>query len=155
MTFWRHFCVIACFTILSWRARAAVPSWPEFRGPNSSGVAGDAKAPLHIGPTNGVLWKTDVPWSPSSPCVWGNRIFLTTFVDGKLETRGYNRADGKLLWTGEVTAEKLEGYHKIDGSPAAATPATDGNVVVSYFGSFGVVAYDLEGRELWRHRMPV
>jgi outer membrane protein assembly factor BamB len=102
-----------------------------------------------------VLWKIDVPWSPSSPCIWGDRIFLTTFAEGKLETRGYDRADGKLLWASGVTAEKLEEYHKVDGSPAAATPATDGNVVVSYFGSFGVVAYDLDGRELWRHRLPI
>jgi len=75
-------------------------------------------------------------------------------VDGKLETRAYNRPDGKLLWTRDVTADKLEEYHATEGSPAASTPATDGKKVVSYFGSCGLVCYDFEGKELWRHPLP-
>ena len=41
------------------------------------------------------------------------------------------------------------------GSPAASTPATDGKRVVSYFGSCGLVCYDVKGKELWRHKLPV
>jgi outer membrane protein assembly factor BamB len=129
--------------------------WPMFRGPNGSGVSDTARPPLKFGPDENVLWKVEVPSSPSSPCVWGDRIFLTTFADGKLETRCYSTKDGKLLWTRAVPADKLEEFLPSEGSPAAATPAADGKRVVSYFGSCGLVCYDLEGREIWRHPLSV
>jgi outer membrane protein assembly factor BamB len=134
---------------------AEAPAWPAFRGPNSSGLSPAAKPPTHPSPTAGVQWQINVPWSPSSPTVTVDRIFLTTFADGKLETRAYALRDGKLLWSRVAPAEKLEEYHLTEGSPAAASPVTDGRHVVAYFGSFGLVAYDVEGKELWQHRFPV
>jgi outer membrane protein assembly factor BamB len=130
------------------------PNWPEFRGPNASGVSESARPPVKFGPGEGVSWKIDVPWSPSSPCVWGDRLFLTTFSDGKLETRCYGCRDGRLLWTRVALAETIEDFHQTEGSPAASTPATDGRQVVSYFGSFGLVCHDFDGKELWRHPLP-
>src|SRR5713101_4283497 len=112
-------------------AHGATLSWPGFRGPNSSGVSAEAKPPVKISPTNSVLWKIQVPWSPSSPCIWGDQIFLTTFNENKLQTRCYQRADGKLAWLREVKADKLEMYHSTESSPATSTPATDGERVVS------------------------
>src|SRR5436853_615918 len=41
------------------------------------------------------------------------------------------------------------------GRSVAATPATDGRRVVSYFGSFGLICHDFKGQELWRHPLPV
>jgi outer membrane protein assembly factor BamB len=134
---------------------AATPSWPGYRGPNSAGTAADAQPPIKIGPKENVAWSVEVPPSPSSPTVWGDRLFLTTFNAGALETRAYATADGKLLWSRGVTPEKFEEYHLTEGSPAAGTAVTDGHVVASYFGSFGVIVHDLDGRELWRHRLPV
>ncbi len=134
---------------------ATPANWPSFRGPNGSGVAESARPPVKISPTDGVLWSAEVPWSPSSPCVWGDRIFLTTFHDGKLETRAHSASDGRLLWTRAVTPTKLEEFHATEGSPAAGTPVTDGKVVVSYFGSVGLVAYDVAGKPLWQHPLPV
>jgi outer membrane protein assembly factor BamB len=81
-------------------------------------------------------------------------VLLTTFADNELQTRCYRRADGKLEWTGRVKPDKFELYHKKESSPATSTPATDGRRVVSYFGSFGLVCYDLQGQELWRHPLP-
>ena len=136
-------------------AGAESPAWPGFRGPNSSGVALKATPPIKISPTNLVLWKTPVSWSPSCPLVSGDKIFLTAYEDGELQTRCYQRADGKLAWSRGVKAEKLESYHRTESSPAASTPVTDGKCVVSYFGSFGLACYDLKGNELWRHPLPV
>jgi outer membrane protein assembly factor BamB len=147
------FCVIVAATVSA--VHGATASWPGFRGPNSSGVSAEAKPPVKISPTNSVIWKIQVPWSPSSPCIWGDQIFLTTFNVNKLQTRCYQRADGKLAWSREVKAEKLEMYHSTESSPATSTPATDGERVVSYFGSFGLVCYDRKGNELWRHELPV
>ena len=74
--------LINCAALAVSGAELSPPNWPQFRGPNSSGIAADAKPPVKISPTNGVLWKIDVAWSPSSPCVWRHRIFLTTLADG-------------------------------------------------------------------------
>ena len=133
---------------------AAAEAWPAFRGANGSGVSETAKPPLKFGPSENVRWKIEVPGSPSSPCVWGDRIFLTTFAAGKLETRCVDRRDGKLIWSRVTSAKKLEEFHQTEGSPAASTPATDGTRVVSYFGSCGLVCHDFAGQELWRHVLP-
>jgi outer membrane protein assembly factor BamB len=133
---------------------SAQQSWPQFRGINGAGLAIDAKPPVRFGPTENVLWSVEAPWSPSSLCIWGERIFLTTFHDGELQTRCYDCADGKLRWARGIKPPGIEEYHRSDGSPAASTPATDGRKVVSYFGSFGVICHDFEGKELWRHVLP-
>jgi outer membrane protein assembly factor BamB len=136
-------------------ADGATPAWPGFRGPNSSGVAAGATPPIDISPTNSVLWKVPVPWSPSSPCIWDDQIFLTTFSDNELQTRCYHRQDGALAWSRGLKPDKLETFHSTESSPAVPTPATDGQRLVSYFGSFGLICYDRKGTELWRHPLPV
>src|ERR1051326_7010039 len=60
--------------------------WPQFRGPNGSGVALDAKPPVSFGPASNALWTISLPSGYSSPCVWGGRIFLTAYDGEKLET---------------------------------------------------------------------
>ena len=139
-------------------AEPPVANWPQFRGAHGAGVATAAKPPVKIGPTEGVLWSVEVPWSPSSPSspsIWGDQIFLTTFHDGQLETRCHDRTDGRLRWARRLKPEGVEEFHRSDGSPAASTPATDGQHVVSYFGSFGLICHDVDGKELWRHPMPL
>jgi outer membrane protein assembly factor BamB len=132
-------------------AFAAESWWPQFRGPNCSGVSETAQPPAAFGPGTNQLWKVAVPGGMSSPVVWGGRIFLTAFDGGKLEVHCYAAKDGKQLWKHAVPAEKLEEFHVTEGSPAASSCATDGRRVVSYFGSYGLICHDFEGKELWRH----
>jgi len=133
----------------------AETSWSQFRGLNSSGVSESAKPPVGFGPGTNQLWKVSVPSGASSPCIWGGQIFLTAFDGGALETLCYRRSDGALLWKGDARAKAIEEFHPEEGSPATATPACDGERVVSYFGSCGLVCHDLKGRELWRLELPV
>lgn len=128
-------------------------NWPQFRGPNSQCVAPAAKPPAHFGPTTNLLWKVAVAPGHSSPCVWGDRIFLTGFENGKLETLCLSRHDGTMLWRVTAPAEKIEPVHRL-GSPASTTPATDGKSVYVYFGSFGLMSYDFNGSEQWRKPLP-
>jgi outer membrane protein assembly factor BamB len=129
-------------------------AWPQFRGPNGSGVADGAKPPVEFGPEQNVLWKVAVPSGLSSPIVVGDKLILTAFEGGKLYTIAYRRADGKEAWRREAPAKEIEQFHKTEGSPAASTPATDGERIVAYFGSCGLVCYDLSGKELWKYEMP-
>jgi outer membrane protein assembly factor BamB len=132
---------------------AAVPQWPQFRGHNSSGVADPDVPPIEFGPNSNLLWRTEVPAGLSSPCVWDQRIFLTAAQEGKLLTIAVDRRDGKILWQQVVVGAKPRELHK-KNNPAAATPATDGKNVCVYHATFGLVAYDFDGRELWRKPMP-
>ncbi len=128
--------------------------WPQFRGPNGSGVSESAKPPTEFAPGTNEVWKSSVPPGASSPCVWGDRIYLTAFEDGKLETLCYQRRDGKLIWKADAKAKQIEEYNSTEGSPAASTVATDGKHVVSYFGSCGLVCYDTKGKQLWHYALP-
>ena len=74
------FCCLGLL-LLSLRAATGAENWPQFRGPNCSGLSPTAKPPMQIGPDQNLLWKIDVPWAPSSPVVWGDRIVLTAFAN--------------------------------------------------------------------------
>ncbi|MBY0459361.1 MAG: PQQ-like beta-propeller repeat protein, partial [Gemmataceae bacterium] len=128
--------------------------WPQFRGPNGAGVADGQKPPIKFGPKENLAWKVAVPPGASSPVVIGNKIVLTAFEDNKLLTICYSAKDGKELWRADAGAKAIEPFHPTEGSPAASTPASDGKTVVSYFGSCGLVAYDLDGKERWKFTLP-
>lgn len=128
--------------------------WPRFRGPNGSGIAEGQKPPVEFGPDKNVKWKVPTPAGISSPIVAGDNLVVTAFDDGKLFTIAYRRTDGKEAWRAEAPAKSIETFHKIEGSPAASTSATDGKRIVSYFGSCGLFCYDLSGKDLWRFELP-
>lgn len=135
-------------------ALGTAADWPQFRGPGGAGVADDQKPPVKFGPKDNLAWKAAVPPGASSPIVVGNKIVLTAYEGGKLFTMCYSCADGKELWRADAKAQKIEPYHPTEGSPAASTPVSDGKTVVSYFGSCGLIAYDLDGKELWKFELP-
>jgi len=147
----------SCFALLASVGGLAVqgaPSWPQFRGPNGQGVAEGDRPPTEFGAGTNLLWKIEVPGGVSSPCVWDDQIFLTAFSAGKLETLALDRRDGRVRWQRVAPVEKIQRTTE-SGSPAAATPATDGKHGYVYFASFGLLAYGLDGRELWRKPMPL
>jgi outer membrane protein assembly factor BamB len=129
--------------------------WPQFRGPNSSGL-GEGRPPVHFGPGQNVLWKIALGPGLSSPVIWESRIFLTEFdrANKQLATLCIDRRTGKVLWRRAVSPGQIEKVHSIS-SPAAATPATDGERVYVYFGSYGLVCYDLNGNQEWEKRLPL
>ena len=145
-------------------ACAAAAQWTQFRGPNGSGVADSAKLPVSFGPKQGVVWKTDLPPGHSSPVITGDRIFLTgaeggsrapaarsKVVDqgGRLSTICLNRRTGAILWRREAPRPRIEEYQPTN-SPASPSPVTDGKRVYVFFGDYGLISYDFNGKEQWR-----
>jgi outer membrane protein assembly factor BamB len=143
--------------LLSWSIGltviAAPVDWPQFRGPNCAGVS-EGKPPIHFDTKSNVLWRTEIAPGVSSPCVARERVFISGFEEGKLVTIGVDARNGKVLWKQAAPTTKIESVHRM-GSPASATPASDGERVYSYFGSYGVIAYDLDGREQWRKPLDI
>lgn len=148
-------CILAgLLTTFSDPARGAV-RWPQFRGEGGSGIATEGeKPPVEFGASKNLLWKTPVPKGHSCPCIWDDRVFLTGFDKGKLETLCVSRTDGKVLWRRAAPAQKIERFTPMN-SPATPTPTTDGQRVYVFFGSFGVIAYDFAGKEIWQKPLAV
>ncbi|NQW04647.1 MAG: PQQ-like beta-propeller repeat protein [Acidobacteria bacterium] len=81
----------AVFATLLWPAVPVVggqrsehnPHWAQWRGPDGQGIATGTYQDTWSD-TEHVAWKTEIPGrGHSSPIVWGNRIFLTTSLEGK------------------------------------------------------------------------
>jgi outer membrane protein assembly factor BamB len=132
-------------------------TWPQFRGVNSSGLADEsAKPPVQFGPDQNLLWKVALPAGHSSPCIWDDNIFLTGYIKDKseLQTICINRNTGTMNWKQSIYPEKIEEFHAISNA-ATATPTTDGARVYVYFGSYGVLCYDIRGNLLWDKPRPI
>jgi len=139
---------LACLPL----ALRAESNWPQFRGPGGLGI-GTGTPLVEFSPEKNMKWQAEIPLGHSSPCIWGDKIALTGLADGKLVTLCLSRADGRELWRASVPADKIEGAHRI-GSPAAPTCCTDGERLFAYFGSFGVLAYDWDGKVIWQKALP-
>ena len=146
--------------------------WPAWRGPNRTGSAPAGNPPIEWSEEKNVRWKKTVPGlGLSSPIVWGERLFLTTAVstgervedqpspvrgDGVVpdevlsyEVHALNRKDGSTVWERSVLTEAPHEGHHPDGTWASGSPVTDGEVLIAFFGSRGLYAFDLDGKELW------
>src|SRR6478735_3027487 len=149
--------LVMLFAVLPCAAAEKGPAlWPQFRGVGGQGVAADeARYPANLDPKKNLLWKLALPEGLSSPCIWGNHLFLTAHVKDRkqLETICIDRTRGTIKWRRTAPASEIERTHNIS-SPAVPTPATDGQHVYVYFGSFGLLAYDFDGKEIWKVPLP-
>lgn len=143
-------CVLVSFAV------PALGDWPQFRGPNSSGIAPGSSPPVEFGPGRNELWRAPMEPGHSSPIVVGDAVFLTTYdkKNRKLAVVCIARTSGRIRWQGDVPADRIEKGHA-SFNPASSTPASDGERVVAYFGSFGLICFDMEGKKLWERRMPL
>lgn len=123
--------------------------WSRFRGPNGSGLSDTKGLPTEFGPAINVIWKVELPQGYSSPVISSDRIFLTGLQNDRLVTICLDRKTGKVIWQNEAPRDRSE---KLDprNHPAAPSAATDGTSVVFFFADYGLLAYDTNGKELWR-----
>lgn len=170
--------LIFCLALLSDPTGAVKgQNWPSFRGEKASGVADNMRLPTSWdGETGrGILWKTRIPGlAHSSPIVCGDRIYLTTAVssqgDGDFKHGLYgegtasedeslhlwkmyalNLQTGEVEWKQTVHSGIPRDKRHIKATYANSTPASNGDVIVGFWGSEGVFALDKEGTRIW-HR---
>jgi outer membrane protein assembly factor BamB len=126
-------------------------NWPGWRGPLQSGHSLETGFP-HEWSDGNVVWATDLPGDgQSSPVIWGDRIFLTTALDGGRERMVLcvERRSGKVLWQKSLWKGEPEPTHKMNGW-ASATCATDGERVYAFFGKGGgLFCLSTDGDVLW------
>lgn len=129
---------------------ADVLNWAQWRGPRGDGHAVARDVPTKWDASS-VKWRSPLPGKgQSTPVQWGDRIFLTTALeDGRQrEVLGISAVDGKILWRKTAWTGEPEKSHAMNGW-ASATCATNGEVVVAFFGKGGLHAYTVEGEPLW------
>src|SRR5258708_7960919 len=150
-------------------------NWPQFRGPAASGV-GNGAPPVQWDGEKGdhVLWKTEIPGlGHSSPVIWGDRIFVTSAVpaagESTLKVGLYgdikpvegegsqtftvyclDRKSGKIVWQRAAASGQPKIKRHPKSTHANPTPATDGKTLIVSFGSEGLFAFDLNGKQLWK-----
>ena len=145
--------------------------WPQWRGPQGTGVSRTATPPTEWSETKNVRWKVEVPGRGSgTPVVWGDRLYVLTAVPvgvaadaqhtalgGKpLVAHRYvvlaiDRKTGKTIW--EQTAREEaphEASHPQNGTWASPSAIVDGEHVIASFESRGLYAYDMTGKLVWQ-----
>ena len=134
--------------LLAAGAETAHGQWPQFRGPNGSGVDSADGYPVAFSPTSNVVWKATVPYGQSSPVVAGRHVYLTASEGGRLLTICLDASSGRELWRREIRpARSHEVYHA--NGPASPTAAADADGVVVFFADVGLVAYTADGKDRW------
>jgi outer membrane protein assembly factor BamB len=126
--------------------------WLEWRGPLGTGQSDEKSAPLTWSKNENIKWRVELDGpGNSSPIVVGNKVFITHApADTTLRgLRCYDRNTGELLWKHEVQYTEKELTH--DTNPyCSASPVSDGQRVIAWYGSPGVYCYDLAGNVLWQ-----
>ncbi|MGH9219824.1 MAG: PQQ-binding-like beta-propeller repeat protein [Vicinamibacterales bacterium] len=149
--------------------------WPQFRGNEATGVAEKQNLPDRWNPATNenILWRTPVPGlAHSSPIVWGDVVFVTTAISsdknatfkpglyGDGDAAGdrsrhrwmlyaIDKRTGKIRWQRTAAEGAPKNKRHIKSTYASSSPATDGRIVVAWFGSEGIHAYDFNGAKRW------
>ncbi len=145
--------LLAALALLISAAAASAENWPQWRGPKNDGMSSEKGLPGKWksdkdGDEN-VVWKAKLPGpGASTPCVWGDRIFVTAQEEAGLSLLCFG-TDGAEKWKAVVGAGK--GVARGDeGNMASASCSTDGKLVFAFVGSGELVAYDLAGKKVWK-----
>jgi outer membrane protein assembly factor BamB len=74
-------CLVITAVLATDAAQADSQNWPEWRGPERTGVAPNADPPIEWSESKNIKWKIKLPgFGSSTPIVWGDRIFLATAI---------------------------------------------------------------------------
>jgi outer membrane protein assembly factor BamB len=150
-------------------------NWPQFRGPNASGLDTTAPVPTKWDVEQGenIRWRAPIPGlAHSSPIIWDDRVYVTTATragtaDLKVGLYGdiasandqdphqwrllaLDKATGKILWDklGQEATPRVKRHTK--ASHCSSSPATDGQHIVAIFGSEGLFCFDRNGQLIWK-----
>ena len=109
------------FVLAGFPNAAIAGDWPQFRGPDSTGIASDDKIPAKPK----LDWSAPLPGRGlSSPIIVGGKVFVTCSsgpAQDRLHVIAFNAADGAKLWERQLQATGRTMSHP-KTSVAACTP---------------------------------
>ena len=128
---------------------ALADNWPQWRGPKGDGQSAEKGLPTEWGPDKNVVWKLPMPGHGSStPCLWDDRIFLTS-ADGDNIVLLCAGTDGKEKWKQKLTGTGKTLYKGGEANDASASCITDGKHVWSFVGNGALLCHDFDGKQVW------
>jgi len=140
---------------------AGAADWAGFRGTGATGTSAGTGIPLTWSDTKNLAWKVALPGKGfSSPIVVGEKVLVTCYSGGSGDLTGLkrhlvcvDRNTGKVLWKKDVPSKVRERASASFGAAhgfASHTPTSDGERVYVLMGNTGVLAFDLDGKQIWR-----
>jgi outer membrane protein assembly factor BamB len=144
--------VYVALAVLVWvSADARADNWPQWRGPHNDGVSGEQNLPAEWSDSKNLVWHLALPGMGSAtPCVWGNRIFLTSGDASDQLLAMCVGTDGKEVWRKVLGTGAGIGKKADEGNNASPSPSTDGKHVWFFFGTGDVACLDADGNEVWK-----
>lgn len=157
-------------TLFCFSVDAQTSDWSRFRGPQGSGIS-DGSAPTEWAPDKNIKWKTALPGAGcSSPIVVAGKVFVTCYSgygeardqvgkkeDLKRHVVCIDQASGNELWSktidGTDNEDNFSGIGVTAHGYSSHTPVSDGKSLFVFLGKSGVIAYDLDGNELWTKKV--
>ncbi|MCC9603003.1 PQQ-like beta-propeller repeat protein [Stieleria sp. JC731] len=119
--------------------------WPQWRGPEFSGVAENSNPPTTWSESENIRWKIEVPGAGSStPIILGDRVYVATAIETDRSKEGAPAEEAQADTSndqGEQERGRRRGGRRGFGGGPSPT---------KYY-QFAVVAYDrANGTEVWR-----
>jgi outer membrane protein assembly factor BamB len=161
--------------VLLFTANLSATNWPQFRGPQASGLDTNAPAPVtwEVEKNENIRWQAAIPGlGHSAPIIWGERVYVTTAVHpGKADLKvglygdigsstdvgpqewrllAVDKATGKIVWDKLGLSATPRAKRHPKGSHCSSTPATDGRFIAAIFGSEGLFCFDMDGKLVWK-----
>jgi outer membrane protein assembly factor BamB len=126
--------------------------WPQWRGPHGDGLCDETGLPTTWSRSENIAWKIELPEpGNSTPVVWGDQVFVTQPLskEHRRTLMCFDRKSGTLQWQTGMDWSEEDPTHGTNPL-CSSSPVTDGERVIAWFGSAGILCCDMNGRELWR-----
>ena len=158
--------IIILFFIFKMISIATAENWMRFRGANGQGI-GENPVPITWDEKKNILWRCKLPGpGSSSPVIFGNRVFVTSFSgvkEGSQDTSKLirhvlciDKKKGTIIWKDDVDARLPEDPYRgflTEHGYASNTPVVAAESLFVYLGKSGVHSYSLDGKKLWQKNL--
>ena len=147
---------VFCVALFAITSLASAGNWPQFRGPDGTGVSSEKNIPVTWSPGD---YKWDVAIEGvghAAPVIWNDYVFVTSADDeGAIRLLVcLDAKSGEQRWSQSIGMNRSKKHQK--SSWASSTPATDGERVYVAFAdkeNYLVAAYNFTGELVWRRNL--
>ena len=143
-------------TLMACPAWIRADDWPQFRGPNCTGIsAGTKPLPVKFSATENVRWSAKVGDGVGGSVIAAGRVFVSGMTANEtVSLFAFEAATGKKLWQRDWATGPMPEVHATN-SQASATPAADSERVYFYFSTLGLLTVDAQtGKDVWERKLP-
>ncbi len=129
-------------------------NWSNWRGPLYNGSSPEKNLPATFSKTENIKWTAPLPgYSAATPVIHGDRVFVSS-ADAQTSKQlalCLDRKTGKELWRAEVGENATT--DRQNSNTCSPSPATDGKIVVFFYGNGDLRGFEVGGKKLWERNI--